>query len=983
MFRDTDWRGLGRVFRAALAAAFASHIGLTAGASPDLDPTASNAQMEAALQGPGIAITPGSLSATAGQPRQYGTFTDGDLPAGPGPVVGIDRGIFLATADSLGTGASGVLEGYGFTGTLNAVKGPNDAPGISSVVGTSTVDPQLTGIAANAIFDPVILELEATPSGAFIKFSFAFGSDEYPEYVCTVFNDAFGFFIREKGTTAWTNAAVIPGKTAPIAVNTINNGGCGSQYVASRDSGVTSDLSNAAAYVNNGQGTTPASNANLQYDGFTIPFVVDTPVTPGTTYEIKLAIADAGDAWFDSAVFLKWISSSDFLADADVELALSVDDTAPTAGSDTVTFTLTVANSGQDPVSGVQADFDLPAGFTWVSDTSGGNYNAATGIWSVPGSLAATGGSQSIDIVAIAGGPAGATDAWAQVTTMNANDVDSLPGNGTPPSVAEDDEALVTLNVIALDRSDAPTSGTSYGEATHIIMAGDALGTAIDADAGSISNADASGDGADDDGVTFPALTQGASVTIPVSVTQASANRGYLQGWIDWNGDGDFADAGEQIATDLQSAAAGTSTISVPATVPADATSSPTFARFRWSTSSGLDTTAAAPDGEVEDYQLTVQAGSITVSGRVFEDNGAGGAGAHDGLFAGGEGGLGGVLIQALDVAGDPIAEAVTTDGEGLYTLILPHMAAGTPVTLAMATPGGGWRYISGMPGDLPAPDDRLASNGEVAFTPATGGVYTGVDVGQVRDPVLVEPRQAALTQGQVVLLAHEITLATAGTLTLALANETQEPAGAFALSLILDANCNGAIDAGEGAPPAGQAVAAGDTACVLVRVQADAAAPAAARLTYDVLADFAFAGTAQAAALTNTDRVTVSQSGALILTKQVCNATASACDALAGTGFAASNAGRPGDRLLYRIVFEASGPEPVDDVEVFDDTPAWSSLSATAPTILRTPSGLSCTLATPPAPGPGYTGALGWTCTGTMVPGEAGIVTFEVRVDE
>ncbi len=183
--------------------------------------------------------------------------------------------------------------------------------------------------------------------------------------------------------------------------------------------------------------------------------------------------------------------------------------------------------------------------------------------------------------------------------TNTTSDLNST--GGTSPAVSDAIEIVPSL-----DRSDAPTSGTSFGEATHALGGGLRLGALVDPELASIANADASGDGASDDGVTFPPLTQGQSATISVDVTQASANDGYLQGWIDWNGDGDFADAGEQVASDLQSASAGTSTISVPVTVPANATSSQTFARFRWSTTSGLDSTTAAPDGEVEDYAVTL-----------------------------------------------------------------------------------------------------------------------------------------------------------------------------------------------------------------------------------------------------------------------------------------------------------------------------------------------------------------------------------------
>ena len=171
------------------------------------------------------------------------------------------------------------------------------------------------------------------------------------------------------------------------------------------------------------------------------------------------------------------------------------------------------------------------------------------------------------------------------------------------------------------DYGDAPIAGiapdgsstVNYGEAQHTIITSTYLGAAApDADSANQPTANADGDdldGTDDeDGVTFPTLTQGQTANITVTVAGAG---GYLQGWIDWNGDGDFADAGEQVATNLQDNQAGdsnatTGTIEVSVTVPADAITHQTYARFRWSTTQNLDSTTAANGGEVEDYTLTV-----------------------------------------------------------------------------------------------------------------------------------------------------------------------------------------------------------------------------------------------------------------------------------------------------------------------------------------------------------------------------------------
>jgi uncharacterized repeat protein (TIGR01451 family) len=180
---------------------------------------------------------------------------------------------------------------------------------------------------------------------------------------------------------------------------------------------------------------------------------------------------------------------------------------------------------------------------------------------------------------------------------------------------------IVYCNTAPPDRSDAPTSGTapngtgtnSYGEATHTVVAGTRLGTAIDSDAAAIANATASGDGADDDGISsFPTLNAGAtSYNIPVA-NIAATGTGTLHAWIDFNKNGTF-DAGEY------------SSVAVTNNTPAGALNwtgitagagGNTFARFRFTSDATI--TASTPsglaaDGEVEDYQVAIAALPITI----------------------------------------------------------------------------------------------------------------------------------------------------------------------------------------------------------------------------------------------------------------------------------------------------------------------------------------------------------------------------------
>ena len=149
-----------------------------------------------------------------------------------------------------------------------------------------------------------------------------------------------------------------------------------------------------------------------------------------------------------------------------------------------------------------------------------------------------------------------------------------------------------------------PTLLASNG-ARHTIDGATFLGNGVDAEPDGQPDATATGDdndgNDDEDGVAFTtALRAGA----PARVDATASVAGLLNAWIDFNADGDWADAGEQIfADELLVAGVNDLVVQIP---PSANVSDPTFARFRFSTVGGLSYDGPAPDGEVEDYQLQV-----------------------------------------------------------------------------------------------------------------------------------------------------------------------------------------------------------------------------------------------------------------------------------------------------------------------------------------------------------------------------------------
>lgn len=158
--------------------------------------------------------------------------------------------------------------------------------------------------------------------------------------------------------------------------------------------------------------------------------------------------------------------------------------------------------------------------------------------------------------------------------------------------------------VVSQDFSDAPAA---YGNPVHDIVSGFRIGATNTAEQARYNSPNATGD-VGDDGVTIPQLRRTFSSTIAV---QVDGSGGRLQAWIDFNGNGSFADVGEQIATNITDNGAGdsnpaTGTIGLTFTAPAAATLVQTFGRFRWSSTAGLGSSGTASNGEVEDYAFTI-----------------------------------------------------------------------------------------------------------------------------------------------------------------------------------------------------------------------------------------------------------------------------------------------------------------------------------------------------------------------------------------
>lgn len=171
-------------------------------------------------------------------------------------------------------------------------------------------DSLLSALSGVSTFDAASLEFDLVSLEDTLCFIYRFGSEEYPEYVGSSFNDVFGFFVSGPGYADNTNIALVPNSSTPVAINNINIDS-NSQYYVQYDS----------------------VGEDAVYDGFTTTLPAKFVVQPGETYHVKLAISDSGDGIFDSGVFIAINSLG-----GDSLLAPIAEMLAPVVDGNTVSF---------------------------------------------------------------------------------------------------------------------------------------------------------------------------------------------------------------------------------------------------------------------------------------------------------------------------------------------------------------------------------------------------------------------------------------------------------------------------------------------------------------------------------------------------------------------------------------------------------------------------------------------------------------------
>lgn len=204
---------------------------------------------------PGITITAATFT---GDPTAAGLYSGGPF--------NISDGIILASGD-----------------VLNALP-PDESPGMTTDFGLPGCEYCDDIIPGYYSYDAAIFEItfDACDACSSISFDFIFGSEEYPEYVGSSYNDVLGAYLNG-------NQIAFDGTGAPITIN-------GPFF--------------SGAYVQ-----TPPENG-LEYDGSTLKLTTTAPITPGSSGNtLVVVVCDAGDFALDSGVLLANLQGSQSSSD--------------------------------------------------------------------------------------------------------------------------------------------------------------------------------------------------------------------------------------------------------------------------------------------------------------------------------------------------------------------------------------------------------------------------------------------------------------------------------------------------------------------------------------------------------------------------------------------------------------------------------------------------------------------------------------------
>lgn len=559
----------------------------------------------------------------------------------------------------------------------------------------------------------------------------------------------------------------------------------------------------------------------------------------------------------------------------------------------------------------------------------------------------------------------------------------NVVGTGNDNYIVIDDIALAES---CKDYGDAPTTGTTYGEASHAITTGVYLGTIPpDAEAANQANADASGDdsngGDDEEAVaTFPKLTDldsGLPYEVSLKATNLLHTTANLIAWIDFDHNGSFdADEASVITSVPSNTNKGTVKIKWNS-VPTDIKISDSFIRIRLSnnTLTANDTASYVLSGEVEDYPITIEIGGYPVKGRVYNDTNVDGVSDDNN-----EVGISDLPIVLLDTNNNNCI-STRTNAEGFYEFF--------PVV------PGDYQLYEASRETVPTPKncDITTAKDPANYRSTTANVLaqfsvvdaeiTGKNFGDVATPHFSPDHSGTVLAGNVVFYTHIFTPKSSGHVTFSASNNTPATAG-WESMIYQDVNCNGQLENTEVSAPISNPIAthAETNICLINKVYAPQNVTNGEVFNNIIHANFNF-DNAQAGTVgldvtdltkvaANTTQPPPANSSRLELRKTVQNITQGTAET------ETQNQAKPGDTLKYRLYYSNTGTGSLTDLVLNDSVPEFTYIKGTPRCEMPLPASLSsCTASVD-------SDEVVWTfpAADRLQGGAKGVVSYEVIIE-
>ncbi|MBE6346708.1 MAG: T9SS type A sorting domain-containing protein [Lentimicrobiaceae bacterium] len=212
--------------------------------------------------------------------NQLGIFTNQETSF---PNMPIEEGIVIVTGD-FNDAASG-----NYNNTESSVSVPNSDGNNVSIALSDLLN---SNGSSQLMHDVGCISFDFKSHGNIVSFRYSFASEEYLEFVNSVYNDIFAFFISgpydeddnlitsDSSYYYQYNIAKIPGTQYPVCINNVNH------------------ITYPEYFRLN-------ENDNCKMDGYTVELETEPiNIVPNGRYKMELAISDIGDSWNNSAVYL-------------------------------------------------------------------------------------------------------------------------------------------------------------------------------------------------------------------------------------------------------------------------------------------------------------------------------------------------------------------------------------------------------------------------------------------------------------------------------------------------------------------------------------------------------------------------------------------------------------------------------------------------------------------------------------------------------